>query len=138
MKKYKLIEHTADVGIEVRGRNLKELFKNAGEAMFDIIAAKPAQKIERSKSILIKQKADNIEELLIVWLNELLSLSAIHELFFDYFKINKLGENTLDAAVRGSAIKNYQPHREIKAATYHELKVKKTKSGWQAQVIFDV
>ena len=38
MKNYELIEHTADVGIRVRGKGLNELFQNAAVAMFEIIA----------------------------------------------------------------------------------------------------
>jgi len=138
MKKYEAIEHTADMGIRVKGATLKDLFKNAAAAMFDIIAGKTAKKSQGTKSIAIKQKAGSSEELLAIWLNELLSLSAINETIFENFKINKLDENTLEAQVKGSSIKNYRVNTEIKAATYHELKIKKNETGWQAEVIFDV
>ena len=37
MKNYEIIDHTADMGIKVYGKNLLALFLNAAEAMFDII-----------------------------------------------------------------------------------------------------
>ena len=155
MKNYELIEHTADIGIRVKGKDLEGLFKNAALSMFDIIAersskfllvpARPAGgrqagKVQSSrfKEITIKQKAENLDELFINWLNELLSLSATKELIFSDFKINKLDENNLQAVAVGDSIKNCKVNTEIKAATYHQLKIEETKFGWQAEVIFDV
>lgn len=138
-KSYELIEHTADIGIRIKGKDLKELFKNAACAMFDIIA----EKISRKKSLAqakytIIQKADNLDELFIDWLNELLSLSATKEKIFCEYKFKRLDERNLEAVVFGCDIKDYKINTEIKAATYHELKLKKTDSGWIAEVIFDV
>jgi SHS2 domain-containing protein len=137
-KPYQLIEHTADVGIKVKGKTINELFKNAALAMFDIIAEESAPKVEETKKIILKLKAEQLDELLVSWLNELLSLSAVKELIFFGFKINSLEENSLDAELMGKSSLNYRINTEIKAATYHELEVKKISSGWQAKVIFDV
>lgn len=140
MKNYELLEHTADIGIRVKGSDLKELFKNVALAMFDIIAEKKSPVAIRKPpvKITIKQKAENLEELFINWLNELLSISATKELIFCDFKITKLTENNLEATVSGIPIENYRINTEVKAATYHELKIAKTESGWEAEVIFDV
>jgi SHS2 domain-containing protein len=141
MKNYEIIEHTADIGIRVRARDLKEIFKNAASAMFDIMAEKKSQITNhksQTENITIKQKAQNLEELFVNWLNELLSLSAIKELIFDDFKIDKLDEHNLEAKVIGAAMEDYRLNFEIKAATYHALKIEKSKSGWQAEVILDV
>ncbi|MFH1655097.1 MAG: archease [Candidatus Omnitrophota bacterium] len=139
MKNYELIEHTADVGIRVSGNDLKEVFIKAASAMFDIIA-KPCSvccKL-KFKNIQIKENAEDEEQLLVEWLNELLSLSEIKELIFCKFKIEKLTQNQLEAVVSGYPRENYKIKTEIKAATYHELKIEKNDSGYQAQLIFDV
>ena len=138
MKNYELIEHTADVGIKVKGNDLKELFRNAAAAMFDIIAEKKEPEIKKQAEIKIEQKADDLEELFVNWLNELLSLSATKELIFSGFQINKIDKNTLQAVAIGEDVKNYKVNTEIKAATYHQLKIEQTQSGWQAEVILDV
>jgi len=142
---FELLNHTADIGIRVKGEDLKALFKNTALAIFDIIAEKKSETqstfgrcLERPKKITIEQKADNLEELFINWLNELLSLSATKELIFSDFKIDRLDKNYLSAKVFGYDIKNYKVNTEIKAATYHELKIEKKNSDWQAQIIFDV
>jgi SHS2 domain-containing protein len=137
-KTYELIEHTADIGIKVKGKDLSELFKNSALAMFDIIAEKKEPNLKKQIKIRIEQKANDVEELFVNWLNELLSLSAIKELIFSDFQIKKIDNNTLKAQVAGEDIKNYRVNTEIKAATYYELKIEEVESGWQAQLIFDV
>lgn len=137
--KYALIEHTADIGISVRGKTLKELFVNAGLAMFDLIAKREkAGGAGSSLKIKIEQKAQNLDELFVNWLNELLSLSSAKERILSGLKINSISENRLQATAAGDKTANYKVNTEIKAATYHGLELKKVSSGWQAKVIFDV
>jgi SHS2 domain-containing protein len=71
IKNYELIEHTADIGIKIKGKDLRELFINAALAMFDIIAERKNSQGKR-REIKIKQKAEDLGELFINWLNELL------------------------------------------------------------------
>jgi SHS2 domain-containing protein len=137
-KNYQLIEHTADIGIRVKGRDLKELFKNAAEAMFDIIAEPKSCVKTKPKIIELEQKADTLEELFINWLNELLSLSDAKKLIFSKFAIQKIDSHILKVRLSGNQTKNCTIKSEIKAATYHQLKLIKTPSFWQAEVIFDV
>ncbi len=141
MKNYELIEHTADIGIRVKGEDLEELFSNAALAMFDIIAEGKSPSRQVTKPAIknsINLKADSQDELFIDWLNELLSLSATKELIFFDFKIKKIKNNVLEAEVSGRNVKEYRVNSEIKAATYHQLKIADTADGWQAEVIFDV
>lgn len=139
MKPYEFIEHTADIGIRVRGGSLEELFKNAASAMFDIIAErkKPAPQSAK-KHLKIKQTAYTTDELFINWLSELLSLSSAKGLIFSDFEIEKIERSKLSAVAIGEDSGNYSFNREIKAVTYHEFKLEQNASGWQAEVIFDV
>ena len=138
MKDYKLIDHTADLGVKLEGGNLKELFKNAALAMFDIIAQKEKKVNSRREKIEIAQEANDLDELFINWLNELLSLSAIKDLIFDDFDIKKIDSKGIKAIAWGQSLKNYKVNTEIKAATYHDLKIEEKQGKWQAEVIFDV
>jgi len=140
MKNYELIEHTADIGIKVYAKDLKQLFVNAASGMFDIIAERKSgigSRLNKS-AIKINKEAPNLEELLVVWLSELLFLYNTKEIIFNNFNIKKLTDQDIDAAVSGKAIANYRINTEIKAVTYHDLKIEKTKKGFQARVIFDV
>ena len=138
MENYEVFEHTADIGIRVKGKDLKDLFKNAGLAIFQISSRKQFIKNKTHTSINIKLSSDNLEELFIDWLNELLSLSAAKGLIFHNIKISKLEDNIIEAVCVGSDINNYKVNTEIKAATYHELKVAQIPTGWLAEVILDV
>ena len=140
MKKYscEIIEHTADIGIRVKSATLEGLFKRAGLAIVEISTQKQNSQYPRKHKIAIKQSADNLEELFINWLNELLSLSAVEALIFEDIEINHVNEHLVDAVVIGSDIRNYKINTEIKAATYHQLKVEKSGCIWQAKLIFDV
>ncbi|MFA7303028.1 MAG: archease [Methanoregula sp.] len=138
MKNYEVFEHTADIGLRITGRDLKDLFVNAGLAIFQISSQKQFTRSKDHTEIKIKLKADNPEELFINWLNELLSLSSAKGLIFHRIKIKVIEDNFLEAIAVGSDIANYKVNTEIKAATYHELKLKQNETGWLAEVILDV
>lgn len=141
---YELIEHTADVGIRVKAKDLKGLFENSALAMFNIMGQLlpidhgPASVVIQKPGFKISQKAEDLDELFINWLNELLSLSSVKGLIFTDFIIHKMDKFNIKADVYGEDIKNYKVATEIKAATYHQLKIEEGQDGWQAEVIFDV
>jgi len=135
---YQIIEHTADIGIRVKSFFLAGLFKKAGLAIAGISLERQKLQYPEKHRIAVRQKAANLEELFVNWLNELLSVSAVESLAFENIQINQINENFVDAVAIGSDMRNYKVNTEIKAATYHQLKVKKTGLIWQAEVIFDV
>jgi len=138
MKNYEIIEHTADMIVRIKGRDLKNLFVNAGLAIFQISSEKQQAKYPEKHKIIITQKADDIEELFINWLNELLSLSAVEGLVFEDIIISDISDKSVEAVATGTDLRNYKVNSEIKAATYHQLKIEKMQSGWLAEVVFDV
>ncbi|MBU2044159.1 MAG: archease [Candidatus Omnitrophica bacterium] len=137
---FEFIEHTADVGVRVYADTSEQLFKNCAEVLFGLILDdRPKPDIEETVVV----EAEDIEELLITWLNELLSLFfAYRFLPVDYDIILEEREDykVIKSRIKGA---NFDPYQnkikmEIKAATYHDLKVEKNDSGWIAEVIFDV
>jgi len=138
MKKYELIEHTADVAIKAYGKNLSEAFENAAKGMFDIITDN--SEVESTGQYEIKLEASDLEQLLVDWLSELLFLNTSQNLVFGFFKINLDGKNRkLSANVFGEKY-NISKHKmgvEIKAVTYHMLEVKK-KKPFYVTVLFDI
>jgi SHS2 domain-containing protein len=138
MQKYKFIDHTGDLGIQIFGEDLPELFKHAGEAFFHIITDR--KKIRKSMSRKITVNAEGLEDLLVNWLNEFVFLFDTEMLLFRDFEISSLDERHLEATVHG------EPYNEgrhpikttVKGATYHQLGVYREKDIWKAQVIFDL
>ena len=138
MKKYKLIEHTADIGIKAFGKNLEESFENASKAMFDLITDNSI--IDNVGQYNIQIEAPDLEQLLVDWLSELLFLNTAKNIVFGYFKI-QIDEkyNRLNAEISGENF-NLSKHKiglEIKAVTYHMLEVN-NKHPFYTQVIFDI
>jgi len=137
-KTYELIEHTADIGIKVKAKSLKTLFIKASQAVFSIIAKEKTSAARKLKKINLKLKSDALSELFVDYLNELLFLSSNKGLIFKGFKINKLKDCSLQATLTGYCMDDFKINCEIKAATYHGLKIEKYKGSWIAEVIFDV
>ena len=141
MKKYEIIDHTADIGIKAYGSDLKELFINAAVGMFDILVGENREsKIENRefKKFEIQKKAENLEDLLVEWLGELLFLFSTKNIVFEKFEIEELDEKHIKGAVEGADLKRYKIDTEIKAVTYHMLEVVQKEGLWQCQVIFDI
>jgi len=138
MKRYKLLDHTADIGIIASGEDVSEAFGNAAYAMFDILT--DVDKIRETGSFEVQVSAENIEELLVVWLNELLYQYEVERFICRRFAIDDIDETSLRALVFGEKIDpaRHEIRTEIKSVTYHQFRIEETDDGWEAQVIFDV
>ena len=138
MKRYEQFPHTADIGIRVYGKDLKELFANAAFAMFDTIA--DLEGLKESVTQDIKITSGNSEELLVAWLDELLFNFYTKQVIFSRFEILDLSDKRLAARVYGRPVgaNRNRLKTEIKAATYSGLEIKKTDEGYQVEIIFDV
>jgi len=138
MKKYEFINHTADLGLKIRGSTAPELFENAGWAMFDILVNLRGVSCREQMELIVE--SEGWDELLADWLRKLLSQFNGYGYIFKTFKVEKIDKFRLQATVCGEKL-NLKKHRlktEIKAVTYHGLQVKRDVRGWQAQVIFDI
>ncbi|MCK4810055.1 MAG: archease [Candidatus Omnitrophica bacterium] len=140
MKKYEFIEHTADLGIRVYGKTFEELFTNAAFALTGSLV-KNRQKTGKTKKFVLEGQTS--EDLMFNWLNELISLFFADKFLSKTFNLkidNKSIPRKLEAEVRGIDFDPYSNkiNMEIKAATYHNLKIEETKDGFKAEIIFDV
>lgn len=137
-KPYRLISHTADLGMEVRGKDLADLFRQAAWSFFDLMIE--ARRIEAIQEKAINVLAPDQETLLVAWLGELLYLFETEHLVFSKFLIRSLTSQNLQASAWGEG---YDPQKHlfklgIKAVTYHQIRIWEEKGGWRARVIFDL
>ena len=135
---YRQLDHTADIAIEVWGADLRELFGNAAFALFDMVA--DVDGVRPTVTTSIEVAADDVEMLLVNWLNELIYRISAKEMLYARADVHHLDAKHLSATVHGEP---YDPGRhhlrtEIKAATYHQLRVTEEGCQWRACVIFDV
>ncbi len=134
MKKFELVEHTADTGLIAYGHNLAEAFANAAYGLFSIMAELGGVREVESQTVAVS--AEDTEGLLFNWLNELIYVFEMEKLLLKRFDITEFGERRLKAECWGE---KYDPSRHqlksgVKSATYHMLKIDKD----QVRVIFDV
>ena len=135
---YRLIDHTADVGIHVFGADAGELFENAALALFDVLTDPSSLKESRTHSISCQ--GQDWPDLMVNWLRELLYLWTGKQVLVKSIVIEKLREYHISATIR---VDPYDPDRhvikeEIKAVTYHQIDVQKKSTGWESKIIFDV
>lgn len=128
----------------IRGRNLKELFLHAAAGLFDLITDWNKIKTVRHpggvKKVRLHLKAEDVGQLLMLWLRELLYIFSTRRMIFTKYIFQKLSETELMAS---AAAMPFDPVRhgqkyEVKAVTYHQFKIEKKKDGWQAEVILDI
>ena len=136
-KDFEILDHTADVGIIAYGADMKQAFANAGRALFSLIT-----ELDDVEEVLHRDAeltATDEESLLVEWLNELIYQFDTEGIIFKRFDISQLDNTRLKARGYGEKV-DKSKHRlkvEVKAATYHMLKVEKN-DGCQVQVLFDI
>jgi len=134
--KIEIVNHTADIGIKVKGETLEELFKNSADGLYKIIGVKYNVK---ENLIELNFVADEIEDLLVNFLNELIYYVETKKMGGEIEKIEiKKDEKSyiLNAKMKARKIKFIE--KEVKSATYHNLKVIKLKNGYMTTIIFDL
>ncbi len=135
---YRLIEHTADLGIEITAGSLNELFEEAARAMFNEIV-EDLSKVEHRVEKVLSLEESTLEDLLVSWLSELLYIFDVEEVVFSKFEVSIEG-----TALKGRAYGEYIDRSrhvlrtEIKSVTYHMLSIERTDGSYKATVIFDI
>ncbi|HLB63712.1 MAG TPA: archease [Anaerolineales bacterium] len=128
------VEHTADWALRAQGASLEELLENAARGMLSLIGAKPGEG-EATTWRLEIQGAD-AESLLVAWLDELLYRMETQRVTFGGMRIHVGPDQRLAAEIEEWPL--LRVGHPIKAVTYHNLAVEKTREGLTATVVFDV
>jgi SHS2 domain-containing protein len=137
-KGFKVLDHTADIGITAYGADIKELFINAAVGLFSLITDLNTIKEDIQREVELS--AEDKETLLVEWLNELIYIFDVEHIIFKRFQIDELNDNRVKARCFGEKIKpgQHKLKREVKAATYHMLRISQSSDGYEATVIFDI
>jgi len=135
---YEIFEHTADLGLRVRSPSLNELFEEAAVALFSAIVENP-DNIRPTKQYSFQLEAEQGDELLRDWLGELLYHFHADHLLLGRFQVS-IQNNRLTATAAGEQVDTtkHKIDMEIKAVTYHGLKLVHDDDGWLAEVIVDI
>lgn len=129
--------HGADIGIRGSGTTPAEAFEQAALALTAVIT--DPRTVRQEQGISLSAEAPDMELLLVDWLNALIYEMATRRMLFSRFEV-KINGPRLEARAWGEPIerRHHQPAVEIKGATYTELAVRQSDSGWLAQCVVDV
>jgi SHS2 domain-containing protein len=133
-------EHTADIGLRVFAADLPDLFRTAGHGLFDLIVANRSD-VQVVATEMFSLSAETTEELMFLWLNELIFLSEIKHFLYTQFDVTlDVSSRKLDATIGGEPIdrNRHVLDHEVKAATRHGLSLRPEQGGWVAEVILDI
>jgi SHS2 domain-containing protein len=135
---YEILDHTADVCIRVYGKSFEELLTNAACAMMELIVER--DKIEPSKEIKIGARGETREELLVRWLQEILYTHQVKKMVFKDFDVRLLNETEIEGKAFGERIdpEKHELSADIKAVTYHDLKIESLNDRLKVEIIFDI
>ena len=135
---HETFEHTADLGLRIRAHDLPTLFVEAAQALFAVIVEDLAT-VQPRQLLEIHLQGDDREYLLFDWLKELLYHFDVEHLLFGKFEVS-LTNGDLHGTAWGEPLdrSRHALEHEVKAITYHGLKVEQTPEGWLAEVIVDI
>ncbi|RME06266.1 MAG: archease [Anaerolineae bacterium] len=130
---FREIEHTADWELHIWAQDMPGLLEQSARGMYALMGARSAEgeRIAREFELPFWDR----ESLLVDFLSELLFLTLEEKVLFDEYHLT-LDENRLRARVVGLPLASLT--KEIKAVTFHNLKVRETARGLEANVVFDV
>ena len=128
------IEHMADWAIRAHGATLPDLFVNAALGMYSLVAdlSSVSPTVERTLQV----KGVDAEALLVNWLNELVYHTEMHGEVFCLFDVESFEPTRLAATVRGG--RGGELKEQIKAVTFHNMRIEATDQGYEVTVVFDV
>jgi SHS2 domain-containing protein len=159
---YRILDHTADIGIEVHGSTLTDLFSQAALALVDLLTDRTILTGEAER--IIRVAGADLEDLWVNYLREILFL--FHGDNFLVKGVRSIacekspspnpiltptlpGEGREANMVTGLSLvahcfgdiyhsRHHVLKTEIKAVTYHRAEVKQTPAGWRGVFIVDV
>ncbi len=140
--RWRTIEHTADLGLEVEAPTLEELFVAGaygltGVLLGDEVGTAGGATGSGAEWRELALEAPDREALLVEWLRELLYIQISEGLVFKTAEIGELRDVRLVARA-GFAPPDKPVERELKGVTYHDLEVSRRDDIWFARIVFDL
>lgn len=135
---YETFDHTADLGLRIRADDLPGLFADAGRALTSLLVD-DITVVRETTSVTIALPTDDLEFLLFDFLKAILYHFETEHVLLVRFDV-QLADSGLLAIGHGEPLDaaRHPLGREVKAITYHALRVEQVAEGWLAEVIVDI
>ena len=134
---FEIVEHTADLALRGWAADLPGLCAVMARALFEVIADTKTVLPRVTRQVRVAAETD--EDLLHDWLEELNTLHQIRGEIYSRFTVRVEG-GTLTAEVIGETLDpaRHDLRIEIKAVTWHGLRVQRGPEGLDAYVLLDI
>ena len=139
---YKFLENVAiaDVCIEVRAKDLNELFEQAGLASTSVMVELNSLGKKLKKDIVLE--AEDVSKLFLAFLEEIVYIKDTDSLLFSKYKVKIKKDKVykLKARCYGEKInpKKQSLMADLKAVTLHMFEIKKVNGRWFARFVLDI
>ncbi|HEY7155426.1 MAG TPA: archease [Gemmataceae bacterium] len=135
---YETFEHTADLGLRIRTADLNTLFAEAAQGLFAVLVENLST-IAPVRELDVTIAGTDREYLMFDWLKELLYHFDAEHLLLSRFEV-EVGADGLHGRAWGEPLdrSRHELAHEVKAITYHGLRVEPDAEGWLAEVIVDI
>ncbi len=127
------VEHTADWELEAWAPDFPGLLEQAARGMYRLAGIQAQPGGQALRELLLVQP--DRESRLVGFLRELLYLAESEHLAFDGFAFTQ-APGGLHASLAGGTLLSQA--KEIKAVTYHNLRVQDEENGLRVNIVFDV
>ena len=140
-KEFEYLPHTADIIVVGYGETLEEAFANAAKGVFNIITN--IKNVEPKVCREVDDEADDLEQALYKWIDDLLLYFDAEGLVFSNFDV-KLEEVDGKFKVRGKACgEKFDPNKHehgtiVKAMTYAEMEIRRENNCWKVKFVVDI
>lgn len=138
---YIFLEHTADVGIEVKAKNLREAFLEAVWGLLELIFNKSFKDLDCENNFEILEISSNdLESLLVDTLNEVLFLIDSQKIIPLKPEITEMSNNFLKMKYKPLEYdySNFPMHIYVKAITYHQLEINQSNEATTIKFYLDI
>ncbi len=141
MNGYKFIEHPADIAVEITAESIEELFETGAEAWKASVLENSSAEIPFE--FMIETESSTLEELLVEFLSELNFMLFSKKLVYSKTKSLIIDENNNYKLKAMLYFEDFNPSwhqlkNEIKAITYHQMKIVKTGNTYSSKLILDI
>jgi SHS2 domain-containing protein len=136
---FETFDHTADLGLRIRAGDLNSLFAEAGLALGSILVEDPAS-VRPTRRVEVTLPADAVEYLMFDWLRAILYHFEVDRMLVARCEVSVSPTAGLHAVLEGEPFdpSRHEMAHEVKAITYHDLRVEEAGGGWLAEVIVDI
>lgn len=135
---YKRVDTTADIALEVWGKDYRELVEEAIRGLIEIMF--DVEKIEEKEKFPVVVTGFDREDVLITALNEVVFLVDARRMVFRRVEVHEASDTEVKFTLFGEKYdpKRHEVKEEIKAATFHNVEIVEESGQLKTKIVFDV